>query len=104
MQTILNIDDCHKTNKRRKIDCNIVNNNFGHSGINETNEINKINVLINTNNNFINELDKCKNIDQIGEFILNDYRLFYTKEQTIFIINKFLQLQKHGNYETCYYS
>lgn len=102
MQTILNIDDFHKSNKRRKID-----NNFGYSGQKEPkemNETNKINVLINTNNNFIVELDKCKNIDQIGEFILNDYRLFYTKEQTIFIINKFLQLQKHENYETCYYS
>lgn len=99
MQTILDIND--KSNKRRKIESLGENNKYCENG-----ENNKISISINTNNNFINELDKCKFIEQIGEFIINDYRLFYTKEQIILIINKFLQLQSNScnNYETCYYS
>lgn len=80
------------SNKRRKIDnfiCNNISNNQDIS-------INQY--------NFINELEKCNTVDKLGEFISNDYRLFYSKEQTIFIINKILQLQKNNNFDSCYYS
>jgi len=104
MQTILDIND--KSNKRRKLEAcsdTLQGHNYNCS---ENGENNKISISINTNNNLINELDKCKFIEQIGEFIINDYRLFYTKEQIILIINKFLQLQSNrgNNYETFYYS
>lgn len=99
MQTILDIND--KSNKRRKLESN-------YNTCSENAENNKMNISINSGNNFINELDKCKLLEQIGEFIINDYRLFYTKEQIILIINKFLQLQTQSNgrnkYETSYYS
>ncbi len=82
-------------NKRRKPDTNLNSINFYAINLtqNQPFDIFKL------------EINKCKNLESIAEFISNDSRLFYTKEQTIIIINKILEIKAQNmSPEITYYS